>query len=220
MESMTKMMKLGQDWKPQKDVFFHRWGAVVLSGLTAVSAMYITNHFRRFLRLDGYARKVMYSMAVVIPGVGSALYNQFASNFQLALRGERCMSCIAVKNGLVQSLCGTIYPVTMTCVAGFYYAHVFHTLPSIPPNFLTDKEQAVHVFRLIKSITERSKFNHVMMGIFLLNLAAGYQISIRQNEENLMMFKSVLDKQEMIIQSNRGPAHVDDVAAGIRDNRK
>ena len=213
-DSLHKIIHVMTNWKPRREVWFHLYGAYALSGFTSITALYITAHFRHFLRLDRYARMVMYSVSVAFPGIAAGTFNQLYSNLQIPLRGEKCTSCIAVKASIFQSCMSVMYPSLFTCLLGFYYAHVYHTIPAVPPNFLYDKEQAQYVWRLVQTVAERSHFSKIMMFLFLVNMFAGYYVSEKQQEECLMVYKRVLDKQEMIVRANRGAAVVDSYASG------
>jgi len=208
-QSMGKMAKLSTEWEPKSDVWFHTYGAYLLCGLTVASSTYIVAHFRQHLRLERYARMVMYSVGAGFPFIAAGTYNQYWSNLYIARKGERCHTCIAVKNAVFQSGMTVLYPSLLTCLMGFFYAQSYHTIPSVPANFLSSKEQAAHVWRLVQAIAERSHFSKIMMLLFLVNLFAGYYVSEKQQEECVLMFKKILDQQEMIVQANRGVAVVD-----------
>lgn len=208
-ESVTKMAKLMSEWRPRSEVWYHIFGPYVLSGVTAVTAVYITAHFRRFLRLDRYARYIMYSVSSAFPAVATGMFNVMFSNLYVARKGEKCRTCITVKNAIFQPIASVVYPSFFVTLTGFYYAHVYHTIPSVPPNFLSNREQFLHTWRLVQSIIERSNFGTILMALFLVNMFAAYYVSEKQQEQNYFVFKKVLDEKERIVQANRGAGVVD-----------
>lgn len=208
-ESLAKINRLFEEWKPKREIFFSSHGSTILAGLTTMSAFYITSHFRRYLRLERYARMVMYSTACLFPSLGSGLTNLVVSNYQIPLRGERCRSCVAVKNSALQATLAVAYPAFFACLMGFYYAQAYHTIPAVPDSFLYKRSQAIHVYKLIQSVAERSNFSKILFALFLTNLMAGYYVAEYQQEEKVLMYKKILDRMQMVREANRGAAITD-----------
>ena len=207
------MDKLARQWQPRKEIFFHYYGPHILTGLSCLTSLYITSHFRRFLRLDRYARYIMYSSSVAFPCMAIASYNLIKANLAIPLNGLTCTTCVAVKSAAFQSVVAVAFPSFFTVLLGFYYAHVYHTVPSVPSSFLYKKAEARHVGRLVQAIAERSHFSRILFSLFLVNLFAGYYVAEKEQEDAIFMYKKVLDQQERVVRANRGAGVVDaDVA--------
>lgn len=191
----TKIWDLTRKHKPQKDVFLIRHGGKILSLLTGVTAVYTVNHFRSFLKLRHYARLAMFGTSLFFPSFIGAAVHDLNIAHAMVTKEEMCASCTAVKSGIYHCLFSHFYVYTTTSILGLYYASAYATI-SLPPNFLWHRPNAKKALQLARDISRKNKFSMVFMGLFMLNMSAGYYIGYAEQQEMLNLYGTLLLREQ------------------------
>lgn len=230
-ERSQKFSDVIYNWKNKNDVFYQKYGGFLLCGAVALSSFYVTNYFRRYFRLDHYARATMYLSTVYFTryafvarvtnyslhsrSLSAGMFNQFYTARYLISHGDSCIMCIALKNAVFQMAASTLYPVVLAAGMGMFYATKYYTY-KFPVDVLASKTATIKAAKIIWQVMNyrKSFFLNVLGCILVANGFGGYYVAERQQREVYNVYQQLLEQQEMLIQQAKekksGPARAVD----------
>lgn len=166
-EALSKQWDMLYDWKKWSEVWPLKRGFAVVSGVTAITSMMFTNHYRRRLKLANYGMVPMYLPTVFMPSIGSAMFHKHGVTDAVLLQSE-CPVCIQGRAILSQLFFSIAVPMFLAPLGSCYYAMstASYDVPPLQFKYLPE------LGRLWLSMTQRLKLKlPILIGTNILTAA-------------------------------------------------
>ncbi|XP_059472778.1 transmembrane protein 126A [Neocloeon triangulifer] len=134
-EALNKQREILQAWEPQSQLWSVNHSPTILASISALTAMYINNHYRKKMRLFNYGRLSSYLPTVVIPSMITAFGHSMLVQNDVLLRDTRCVLCIQMRCAALQVATSVCYPMVLAPLAALGFAARYRTF--IVPNLIS-----------------------------------------------------------------------------------
>lgn len=167
-EALKRQWQIVRDWRKRSEVWPLRYGGTIVSGLSAISALILTNHYRARLRLRSYGMIPMYLPTVFLPSFASAVYHKTDITSAVLLQSEECPLCIQGRSIVAQFFFSIALPMCLAPIGSCYYAMATGSY-NVPPLQI---QYIPELGRLWLSMTQKLKLKlPILIGTNLLSAA-------------------------------------------------
>lgn len=164
-EALKRQWNIVTHWKKRSEVWPLRHGSTVVGGLTAITAMILTNHYRARLKLRSFGKIPMYLPTVFLPSFTSAVCHKVSVSNAVLLQSE-CPLCIQGRAIMSQFFFSIALPMGLASIGSCYYAMLAASY-NVPPLQL---RYVPELARLWLSMTQKLKLKlPILIGTNILS---------------------------------------------------
>jgi hypothetical protein len=128
-EAFKYQTKILNSWTDQSDVLGYKFGRYFLATASALSGLYINNHYRNKFKLFHYGRLSTYLPLCFLPSAFSmVLHMELVLKDVVLQKRNSCLVCLEMRGSAMQAMVGCAFPLLLAPVACLSLAHRYFTI--------------------------------------------------------------------------------------------
>ncbi|GLV42035.1 uncharacterized protein CBL_05006 [Carabus blaptoides fortunei] len=189
-DALKYQLDIIRGWKKKNDTWIFNYGFTILASCSALSAIYINNHYRVKLRLLNFGRLSSYLPVVALPSIVSGIFHQQFIVTDVVLQ-KSCPTCVQLRAASFQSVLSTIFPTILAPLAALPFAIRYNTY-TVP---LITKEPR-KVFEMLYKHTK--PIGNILLGILAVQGLVAALITYKESQSLTTVHRKLNELEERL----------------------